>query len=128
MEPNPYAMDTEVKPAHMKERMHGIAKSLAGIYLFNKLRKASKLDEPEDYDFSSSSDDSFLDEEPAPAKNIYVFYDSGIMLVNDMLNELYDRYMEYCPSPDPDVIDRAMYVFSLMNYVRGVEEENGTEA
>jgi hypothetical protein len=126
MEPNPYTMDPEYKPADMKGKMTGIAKSIFGIYAFNKLRKISG--EMGDYD------EPLMAVEPIPEPlvrqtvNTYIFYEPGIVQIHEMILELFDRYMEYCPNPDPDVIDRSIDAISLMEYVRGIEETNGTEA
>ena len=126
MEPNPYAMDPTYQPADMKGKMSGIAKNVFGIYAFNKLRKISNE--------MASSDHTLMETEPVPQPlvkqnvNTYVFYEPGIVQIHEMILELFDRYMEYCPNPDPDVIDRSFDAISLMEYVRGIEETNGTQA
>ena len=126
MEPNPYAMDPEYKPVDMKGKMAGIAKSMFGIYAFNKLRKISGE--------MGDSDHTLMETEPVPQPlvrqtvNTYVFYEPGIIQIHDIILELFDRYMEYCPNPDPDAIDRSIEAISLMEYVRGIEETSGTEA
>jgi len=127
MEPYKYELDMDYKPADVKGKMEGIGKSIAGIYLFNKIRKISKnqkeflLEEPED--FSELPEDQQI-----VTVNEYVFYEAGIQKLESSLSELLDRYLEHCHTPDGDIIDRALYALSLINYVKGTEEENGTEA
>lgn len=120
MEPYKYELEMDMPPADIKGKMAGIAKHALGIYAFNKLRKVSKENQ------RFNEEESKTVEPEQQIVNTYVFYEAGIIKVDDMLKELFDRYMEYCPNPDPDVIDRAVYVFSLMEYVRGVQD--GTEA
>jgi hypothetical protein len=123
MESYKYELDMDYKPGQMKGRMTGIAKSVAGIYAFNKLRKVSKAAREE----SEHQPEETTEQETQMIKE-YVFYESGINLVSDMLDELFDRYIEYCDAPDQDVIDRATYVRSLINYAKGEEATDATEA
>jgi len=121
MEPYKYEIDTEIHPVDLKGRMFGVAKSVAGIYAFNKLRKISSkpkvdLTEPQP------------EEQPIEYVDQYVFYESGMMLLEESFIELYTLYLEHCDNPDTDVIDRALYVYSMINYAKGVSEEDATQA
>lgn len=125
MEPYKYEIDMAMEPVNFKGRMAGIAKNMFGVYAFNKLRKFGN--DSDSLEGLGLNDPEPLAEQPVLV-NEYIFYEPGIEKVEDMLRELFDRYMEYCPEPDSDVMDRAFYVFSLLEYVKGTKETDGTEA
>ena len=118
-----YEPELDFELPKFKGKLYEMGKHIAGLYAFNRLRKAISEEIPDDF----VETETVTPSEDKPKHYEYVLYEDGLNRIEDLLDVLYAEYVGNTDQPDEEILDSAAYVFGMLHWLR-TGGENGTQA